>query len=104
MKKKCRSLKLPPRSLIVKALDMIKNRTNKYIDKITQRKIKRKLLLNLVRELKKDLWNMTVTVIPTVIGALGTIPKTLIKVPEDGEIRENEETIQTTTILRWSEY
>ena len=36
---------------------------------------------------------MKVTVIPTVLGALGTLPKGLVKVPEDLEISEQEETI-----------
>ena len=38
---------------------------------------------------------MKVTVIPTVFGALGTIPKSLIKRLEDLEIREQVETIKT---------
>ena len=37
---------------------------------------------NLARELKK-VWNMNVTVIPIVIGALGTVTKGLIKELED---------------------
>ena len=36
---------------------------------------------------------MTVTVIPTVIGALGTIPKGLVKGVKDLDIREQVETI-----------
>ena len=44
-----------------------------------------------------------VTVIPIVIGALGTIPKGLIKGLEALEIGERTEAIQTTTLLR-SEY
>ena len=48
----------------------------------TKRKLKKMKretkYLNLARELKK-LWNMKVTVIPNVIGALGTIPKGLVK-------------------------
>ena len=54
--------------------------------------------LDLARELKK-LWNMTVTVIPIVVGALGTIPKGLVKGTKDLEIREQVETIQTTALL-----
>ena len=34
--------------------------------------------LNLPREFKK-LWNMTVTIIPIVIGAFGTVTKRLLK-------------------------
>ena len=43
---------------------------------------------------------MTGTVIPIVIGALGTIPKRLIKGFEDLEIRGQIETIQTIALLR----
>ena len=48
---------------------------------------------DLARELK-NLWNMKVTVIPIVIGALGTVTKELLKILEDLEI------IQTTALLR----
>ena len=41
---------------------------------------------------------MAVTMIPIVIGALGTIPKGLIKGLDDIEANEQEETIQTTTL------
>ena len=54
---------------------------------------KRDRYLNLARELKKIYWNMKVTVIPIVIGALGTITKGLIKRLEDVEIRGQTETI-----------
>ena len=50
--------------------------------------------LNLARELKK-LWNMKVTIVPIVIGALGTITKGLIKGLEDLEVSRRVETIQT---------
>ena len=52
---------------------------------------KRDKYLNLVRELKK-LWNMKMTVIPILVGALGTIPKGVVKGLEDIEIREQLET------------
>ena len=55
--------------------------------------------LDLARELKK-LWNMKVTVIPIVVGALGTVTKGLVKRPEDLEIRGRVETIQTIALLR----
>ena len=48
--------------------------------------------LDLARELKK-LWNMKVTVITVVIGALGTVTKGLVQGLEDLEIRERVETI-----------
>ena len=43
---------------------------------------------------------MKVTVIPFVIGSLGIIPKGLIKVLENLEIRGQMETIQTAALLR----
>ena len=50
------------------------------------------------RELKK-LWNMKVTIVPIVIGALGTITKGLLKGLEDLEVGRRVETIQTTSLL-----
>ena len=41
---------------------------------------------------------MKVTVIPIIVGALGTIPKGLVKGLEDLEIRGQVETIQTTAL------
>ena len=40
------------------------------------------------------LWNMKVTVIPTVVGALGTVPKNLEMKGNDLEIRRIIKTIQ----------
>ena len=54
--------------------------------------------LDLARELKK-LWNMKVTIIPSVIGAFGTVTKGLFKGLEDLEVRGRVETIQTTALL-----
>ena len=48
----------------------------------------------------KNQWNMKVTVIPIVIGVLGTIPKSLVKGLDDLEIRARVETIQITVSLR----
>ena len=42
---------------------------------------------------------MKVTVIPIVVGVLGTIPKRSIKEPEDLEIRRQVEPIQTIVLL-----
>ncbi len=53
----------------------------------------------LARELKK-LWNMKVTFIPIVIGAIGTVTEGLFKGLDDLEIRGQVVTIQTTTLLR----
>ena len=55
--------------------------------------------LDLVRESKK-LWNMKVTIVPLVIGALGTITKGLLKGLEDLEVGGRVETIQMTALLR----
>ena len=55
--------------------------------------------LDLARELKK-LWNMKVTIVQIVIGALGTVTKGLLKGLEDLEIGGRVETIQTTALLR----
>ena len=43
---------------------------------------------------------MKVTVIPIVIGALGTITKILVQGLEDLEIRGRVETTQSTALLR----
>ena len=55
--------------------------------------------LYLARELKK-LWNMKVTIIPFVIGALGTSTKGLVQGLEDLEIKGRVETVKTTALLR----
>ena len=60
---------------------------------------KRDKYLDLVREQKK-LWNMKVTVIPIVIGALGTVTKGPEQGLEDLEIRGSVATIQATALLR----
>ena len=60
---------------------------------------KRDKELNLARKLKK-LWNIKVTVILIVIGALGTVIKELVHGRENLEIRGQVETIQTTALLR----
>ena len=54
--------------------------------------------LGLERELKK-LWNMKITMIQIVIGALGTVSKGLEKRFEDMEIIEKFKLIQTITLL-----
>ena len=43
---------------------------------------------------------MKVTIVPIVIGALGTITKRLLKGLEDLEVGRRAETIQTTALLR----
>ena len=54
---------------------------------------------NLARDLKK-LWNMKVTIVPTVIGAFGTITKGLLKGLEVLKVGGQVETIQMTALLR----
>ena len=46
----------------------------------------------------KNLWNMKVTVIPVIIGALGTVIKGFVLGLEDLEIRERVKTIQTRVL------
>ena len=60
---------------------------------------KRDKYLDIARELKK-LWNMKVTIIPIVVGALGSVTKGLVQGPEDLEITGQVETIQSTALLR----
>ena len=57
---------------------------------------KRDKYIDLAREMKK-LWDIKVTMIPIVTGALGT---GLVLGLEDLEIRGRLETIQTTALLR----
>ena len=54
---------------------------------------------DLARELKK-LWNMKVTIVPIVIGALDTVTKGLLRGLKDLEVGRRVETIQTTVLLR----
>ena len=55
--------------------------------------------LDLDREMNKQ-WNIKVTVIPIVSGALGSVTKGLVQGLEGLEIRGRVETIQTTALLR----
>ena len=55
--------------------------------------------LELAGEFKK-LWNMEVTIVPIVIGALGTIAKGLLKGWEDLDVGRRVETIRKTALLR----
>ena len=48
----------------------------------------------------KKLWNMKVTIVPIVIGALGTITKGLLKGLEYLEVGGRVEIIQKTALLR----
>ena len=55
--------------------------------------------LDLARKLKK-LWDMKVTIIPTVFGAFGTVSKGLLKEVEDWMLGGRMESTQTTKLLR----
>ena len=74
---------------------MLSQRTTEYKSK----KMKKRDNLDLARELRK-LWNMKVTVVPLVIGALRTVPKGLERGLEELKIGGRIETIQTATVLR----
>ena len=81
---------------ICKIVDFAVPADHRIIQKESEKKDK---YLNLARELKK-LWNIKVTIVPIVIGALGTITKRLLKGLKDLEIGGRVETIQTTALLR----
>ena len=69
-----------------------------YIYKLEESK-KRDEYQDLVTELK-DPYVMKMMMIPTVIGALSTVTKGLVKGLEDLKVRGRVETIQTTALLR----
>ena len=54
----------------------------------------------ILRRVLKKLWIMKVTIVPILIGALGTITKWLSKGLEELEVGGRVETIQTTALLR----
>ena len=54
---------------------------------------------DLARELK-NLWNLKVTIIPVIIGALVTVTKRLVHGLKDLKIGVRVESIQTTALLR----
>ena len=58
----------------------------------------------LQRDWKKKLWNMKVTIIPSVIGVLDTVTKGLVQELEDLETKGRVETIKTTAlfIVHWT--
>ena len=63
-------------------------------------KWKRRISTSTSLENLKKMWNIKVTIVPIVIGALGTITKGLLKGLEDLEVGGRVETIQTTALLR----
>ena len=56
--------------------------------------------MDFARDLKKKMWNMKITLIPIVFGALGTINEALIKGLKKIEIRGQVEAIETISLLR----
>ena len=101
------SARRPDLIIIKKKKKKKKERICKIVDFDVPTDHKRKLkesekykYLDLARELKKNLWNMKVTIIPIVIGAFGTVTKGLLKGLEDLEVGGRVETIKTTTLLR----
>ena len=66
--------------------------------KLKERKNRDKYLDHAREQKNKQTSNMKLTVIPTVIGSIGTVIKGLIKGLEDLEIRGCVETIQTTAV------
>ena len=48
----------------------------------------------------KKLWNMKMTIIPIVIGAIGIVTKGSLKGLEDLKVGGRVETIQTTALLK----
>ena len=67
----------------------IREKKDRYLDLASEKKTKKNKNKNQTDKKTKanKLWNMKMMVIPIVIGALGTIPKGLVKGLEDLEIR-----------------
>ena len=77
-----------------------KKKKNQQNCKLCWRNVKRRISISTLLENWKKLWNMKVTIVPIVIGALGTITKGLLRGLEDLEVGGRVETIQTTALLR----
>ena len=65
----------------------------------TKESEKRNKYLDLAKDFKKH-WNMKVTILLIVIGALGTVTKGLVQGLEDLEITGRVKAVQTTALLR----
>ena len=65
-----------------------------------QRKRKQRQIIRSCLRTKKKLLNIRVTMILIVIGALGTLPKDLVRGLEELELGGRAETIQTTILFR----
>ena len=66
--------------------------------------MKRRISTSTLLGMEKRLWNMQVTIIPTIICAFGTVTNGLLKGLEDLEVGGRVETIQTTALLRTARY
>ena len=55
----------------------------------------------LARDLRKQ-WNMKKTVIPIIVGALGTVLEGLKKSRVELDIRGKTNTVQTTSRFKWA--
>ena len=84
-----------------------KKRTRRIVDlavpadhRVEFKESEKEKYLNYARDWIKKPWNMKVTVIPIVIGGLGTVTNGLVEGPEDLEAKRSVETIQTTALLR----
>ena len=83
-------------NLIIISKKKKKKRKRKSAHRIKLKKYeKMDIYIALAREIKKNLWNITLKIIPIVIGAFGTVTKGFLKGLEDFEVGG-----QTTTLLR----
>ena len=73
---------------------------SRLIIKENWKNVKRRISTLTLLENWKKLWNMTVTILPVMIGAFGSITKGLLKGLEDLEVGGRVETIQTTALLK----
>ena len=85
-------------------LDWVMNNKNQktyHLVDFVISKQKERQVLRLRQRTKKKLWNMKITVMPVVIGALGTISKGVERRLEESEIGGGgSETTQTTAFVR----
>ena len=72
---------------------------SRNLDRKMKEREKRDKYQDFAKEQRK-IWNMKVTVIPLVVGALDTVTKGLVQGLEDLEIRGWVKTIHTTILLR----
>ena len=79
----------------------------RYKWKLTENEKWGKYLQFIIEQNKKKLWNMRLTVVPVVVGALGTVPKGLERRLKELKIPERIKTIQiirtTDRLEYWEE-